>query len=131
MNYIIVESTPFVASLERAKKISREIYNISRPLVIQEEYENDSNAFLVIEHPAKGSGAMLVDPNYMIKVHEKATLEKLVALFPELTPEEKMTLSSYALTQEAFPFVAILPQNTEMRDFKYMKAGGWFDGIDV
>ena len=129
--YIIVLPEGTLTSEKRAKSITRELYNITTPLAIQEPYQKDGSVFGVIVHPDGVQHALQVDTEYIIPVHEQATLEKLVSLFPELSDSERFNLQSYVLNTDAFPFAAIIPSTTTVRDYDYMKAAGWFTDEDV
>jgi len=72
-----------------------------------------------------------VDTDYLIHVHEAATLEKLVACFPELSNEERYSLSAYVQTNNKFPFGHIVPSTTTIRDQQYMIDNGWFPEEDI
>ena len=124
--YIIVLPTATQTSEARAKQITRELYNISRPVLIQAEGEAASTVFGIVTHPDGIQNALQVDTDYLIHVHPAATLEKLVACFPELTNEERYALSSYVQTNSKFPFGHIIPSTTTIRDQQYMVDNGWF-----
>ena len=124
--YIIVLPEGTLTSEKRAKSITRELYNITTPLAVQEPYQKDGTVFGVIVHPDGVQFALQVDTEYVIPVHEQATLEKLVSLFPELTADERFALQSYALNSDQFPFAAIIPSTTTVRDQQYMIDNGWF-----
>ena len=128
--YIIVLPEGTLTSEKRAKSITRELYNITTPLAVQEPYQKDGTVFGVIVHPDGVQHALQVDTEYIIPVHEQATLEKLVSLFPELTADERFDLASYALNTDAFPFAAIIPSTTTVRDHDYMVQNGWFPTED-
>jgi hypothetical protein len=129
--YIIVLPEGTLTSEKRARSITRELYNITTPLAIQEPYQKDGTVFGVISHPDGVQHALQVDTSYIIPVHEQATLEKLVSLFPELSDTERFNLQSYVLNTDAFPFAAIIPSTTTVRDYDYMKAAGWFTDEDI
>ena len=129
--YIIVLAEGTLTSEKRAKSITRELYNITTPLAVQEPYQKDGTVFGVIVHPDGVQHALQVDTTYVIPVHEQATLEKLVSLFPELTADERFDLASYALNTDEFPFSAIIPSTTTVRDHQYMVDNGWFTDDDV
>jgi len=129
--YIIVLPEGTLTSEKRAKSITRELYNITTPLAVQEPYQKDGTVFGVIVHPDGVQHALQVDTEYVIPVHEQATLEKLVSLFPELTADERFNLASYALNTDAFPFSAIIPSTTTVRDQDYMVQNGWFENDDI
>ncbi len=129
--YIIVLAEGTLTSEKRAKSITRELYNITTPLAVQEPYQKDGTVFGVIVHPDGVQHALQVDTEYVIPVHEQATLEKLVSLFPELTADERFDLASYALNTDAFPFAAIIPSTTTVRDHQYMIDNGWFESDEI
>ena len=131
MQYIIVLPEGTLTSEKRAKSITRELYNITTPLAVQEPYQKDGTVFGVIVHPDGVQHALQVDTEYIIPVHEQATLEKLVSLFPELTADERFDLASYALNTDAFPFAAIIPSTTTVRDQQYMIDNGWFESDEI
>ena len=66
--YIIVLPTPTQTSEARAKQITRELYNISRPVLIQAEWEVDSAVFGIVVHPDGVQNALQVDTEYLINV---------------------------------------------------------------
>ena len=124
--YIIVLPEGTLTSEHRAKAITRELYNITAPLVTQEPYQKDGTVFGVIEHPDGIQFALQVDTEYNIPVSPMATLEKLITLMLELSEVEIRQLSSYVLNAQSFPFGAIVPSTTTVRDQAYMIEHGWF-----
>ena len=128
--YIIVLPAGVLTSKTRAEAITRELYNITVPLAIQQEYQKDGKVFGVVVHPDGVQHALQVDPAYIIPVHPQANLEKLVAMFPDLTDTERVTLQGYIHTSDAFPFGAIVPSTTTLRDHDYMVEQGWFPSED-
>lgn len=131
MQYIIVLPTPTQTSERRAYQITRELYNISRPVLIQAEGEAASTVFSIVVHPDGIQNALQVDTDYLIHVHPAAILERLVACFPELTSEERFSLSAYVQTNNSFPFGHIIPSTTTVRDQQYMIDNGWFPEEDI
>lgn len=130
MSYIIVLPVGVLSSEVRAKAITRELYNITVPLAVQQDYQAAATVFGVVKHPDGVQHALQVDPAYIIPVHPQANLEKLVSMFPDLTDTERVTLQGYIHTQNSFPFGAIVPSNTTLRDHDYMVANGWFPNED-
>ena len=128
--YIIVLPTPTQTSERRACQITRELYNISRPVLIQAEGEAASTVFGIVVHPDGVQNALQVDTDYLIHVHPAAILERLVACFPELSNEERYSLSAYVQTNNSFPFGHIVPSDTTIRDQQYMEDNGWFPAQD-
>jgi hypothetical protein len=124
--YIIVLPTDTQTSEARAKQITRELYNISRPVLIQADWEIDSAVFGIVVHPDGVQNALQVDTDYLIHVSPAATLERLVACFPELSNDERYSLSSYVQVNSQFFFGAIIPSTTTIRSQEYMEENGWF-----
>ena len=129
--YIIVLPEGTLTSEKRAKSITRELYNITTPLAVQQPYQKDGTVFGVIVHPDGVQHALQVDTEYTIPVHEQATLEKLVSLFPELTADERFALQSYVLNSSSFPFAAIIPSTVTVRNQDYMIDNGWFPDTEL
>jgi len=129
--YIIVLPEGTLTSEKRANSITRELYNITTPLAVQEPYQKDGTVFGVIVHPDGVQHALQVDTEYTIPVHEQATLEKLVSLFPELSDSERFNLQSYVLNTHEFEFGQIIPSTTTVRDQDYMVQNGWFEIDDI
>lgn len=126
MQWILVNDEGLLTSTQRAQIISRELYNITRPVWMQEEWEADMNLFQYITHPDNPNlAALIVDTMHIIQVHPSCTLEKLIAVFPELTIEERFALSGVIHQTNAFPFGLILPNTVTVRDQAYMVANGW------
>jgi len=124
--YIIVLPEGTLTSEKRARHITRNLYNISRPVIIQSEEEKEYSVFNVVLHPDGVQAALQVDTNFEIHVHEAANLEKLTSAFPELTEQERYSLTAYIQTNDKFPFGHIVPSTTTIRDQQYMIDNGWF-----
>ena len=124
--YIIVLPVGLLSSEARAKAITRELYNITVPVAVQADYQKDGTVFGVVVHPDGVQHALQVDTDYVIPVHEQANLEKLVAMFPDLTDHERVTLQGYIHTNDWFPFGHIVPSTTTVRTQEEMQALGWF-----
>lgn len=129
--YIIVLPEGVLTSKERAEAITRELYCITTPRAVQEPYQHDGKVFGLVAHPDGIQYAMQVDTDYIIPVHPLATLERLVALFPELTHEERSNLQAYIFANHAFPFGNIVPSTVTVRTFEEMEALGWFPSDEV
>jgi len=126
MSYIIVLPVGVLSSEVRAKAITRELYNITVPLAVQQDYQSGATVFGVVAHPDGVQHALQVDTDYVIPVHEQANLEKLVSMFPDLTDQERVTLQCYIHTNDKFPFGHIVPSTTTVRTHEEMQALGWF-----
>ena len=127
MEYILIEPEGQLNSVQRARIITRELYNLGRPVFLQHQYEADYTYFGVITHPDEETRAALsVDTSDVIPIHESCNLERLVAMFPELTAEERYTLSSTIHQVDSIAFGLILPESVTVRDEAYMVANGWW-----
>jgi len=124
--WILIQALPWISAKERAQRISRELFNVTLPERFQTPEYADCNVFGVIEHPDGEQVALQIDTEHVIPVHPQATLEKLVTLFPEVPEAERMQLHSYVLHASAFPFGAIIPSTSTVRDMQYMQDNGWF-----
>jgi len=124
-NYVLILAEGFMTSEQRARAISRELYNLQRPLLLQTPEEAHNNFARVVLHPQTNDAALLVNPDEIIYVHEQATLERLTALFPELTEEIRFALTSMAWQLRSFTFKSILPPTATIRDEQYMIDNGW------
>ena len=126
--WILVNAEGLLTSIERAKIISRELYNITRPAFLQDESEAESILFSYITHPTrKGDAALLVDTKHVIQVHPSCSLERLIAVFPELTIDERFALSGVIHQTNSFAFGMILPNTVTVRDEAYMVSEGWIE----
>jgi hypothetical protein len=130
MSYIIVLPQGNLSSYERAEAITRELYCITVPNDIQEDYQKEGIVFNLVKHPDNVQTALHIDLDFVIPVNSFANLSKLVSLFPELTEEEKTDLQSYILSSEKFVFANIIPSTTTVRDYQYMVDNGWFEELD-
>lgn len=131
-SWILVNQEGLLNSIDRAKIISRELYNISRPVFIQRDEERDNMLFPIITHPDDATlAALVVDSEWIIRPHPSCTLEKLIAVFPELTIDERFALSSVIHQLGAFPFGLILPDTVTLRDYDYMVLNGWIQPWDI
>lgn len=128
MEYILIEPEGQLNSVQRAQIITRELYNIGRPVFLQNANEADLQMFAVITHPDDATrAALLVDTQLVLPIHPNCTLERLVAMFPELTSDERFTLSSTIHQVDAIQFGLILPDSVTVRDAQYMADNGWFN----
>lgn len=126
MQYIIVNPTGVITSAERAAAISRELYCVSTPRVIQTPEQAERRTFDIVTHPDGLQHALVVDTLRVIRVHHLATLERLVALLSDIDEAERMNLQAFIFSREAFEFGEIIPTTTAVRSFDEMLTLGWF-----
>ena len=127
MNYIIVNPEAGLTSLERAQRISEELFNISRPPHVKDPEDVTKYVFGWMKHPDQDLYALQVILEYTIYVHPENNLDELIALFPEVPQQEKDQLTAYINSaQDYFEFQNIIPSTANVRDYAYMDAEGWF-----
>jgi len=131
MEWILINPEGMLSSIDRARIITRELYNISRPVFLQQDSEKDYNLFPILTHPNDATQAALhVDTQHVIEVHDSCTLEKLTAVFPELTQDERFALSSAIHQLPQITFGSMLPSSVTVRDLQYMIDNGWITEDD-
>lgn len=131
IQYIIVNPQGGLTSAQRAKAISREIYCITSPRAVQEQYQHDRLAFNVITHPGQDVTCLEIDTAYNIPVHPLASLERLVPLFPEITEAERLNLTAFIYSRGSFTFSEIIPSGVIVRTRQEMESLGWFASDDL
>lgn len=114
MTYMYIGAIDGYTPTERTKAISRELFNISRPLSLKSENDKTEYLFDWKEHPTAPYCALVVDKEYIVKVHPSNNLDALVALFPELTDTEKNNLAGYIQMSSSFPFKNIMPSTSNV-----------------
>ena len=126
MEWILVKPVGLINSEDRAKVIARELYNIMRPVHVQSLDEASNTLCSILQHATdKTQYALRVDTDYMIAVHPECNLEKLVAMFPEISASQRYNLSSAIHQLDEIPLHSILPNTITVRDYQYMVDNGW------
>ncbi len=113
---------------ERAQAISRELWHICRP---PSAWDKDESGYLFgwLTHPITGAAVLIAYLNYIIKVHPQKDLAALVALFPELSTQEKAQLAGYIAQSQQFPFAHIVPSNAVSFTNEQLEIDGWFEPL--
>lgn len=131
--YIKVLPQAGLTSYERAEAISYELWAISRPPAVRNPEDVTAYMFGWVKHTTKDSTyadtvnvALEVDTAYIIKVHPENNLTNLIALFPELSQQERDGLAWFISNSQSFPFRAIVPQGVILFTREQMKSAGWF-----
>lgn len=126
MEWILVKAVGLINSKNRAHIIARELYNVMRPVHVQTPDEAGNTLCSVLQHPTnRDNYALRVDTAYMIAVHPECNLEKLVAMFPEISASQRYNLSSAIHQLDEIPLSSILPNTVTVRDYQYMVDNGW------
>ena len=136
-NYIKVLPQGGLTSEQRAEAISYELWAISRPPAIRNP--NDVTTYLSgwVKHPTQDSTyteivntALDVELDYNIIVHPENNLTNLIALFPELSQQEKDGLAAFIESQQSFEFRYIVPGGVTVYTKQQMEENGWFPKIE-
>ncbi len=138
MEYIKVLPQAGLTSEQRAEAISYELWAISRPPQVRKPEDVTLYLFSWIKHPTQDPAyvevvdtALNIITDYIIQVHPENNLTNLVALFPELSQQEKDTLVAYIESQQSFPFTNIIPQDVKVFTQAEMEASGWFPDLSI
>ena len=135
MQYIKIVPQLGMTSAQRAEAISYELWAISMPPAVRDPNNVSLYLFGWMSRPDGGDPAylpeivdtaLLVDPDYTIVVNPENNLTALIALFPELSQEEKDALAAYIESQQSFPFKNIVPSTVTLFTKEEMEASGWF-----
>jgi hypothetical protein len=124
--YLPVTERINLTSEERAKGISRELYNLKFPKVLHEPGRTTTMLLATIQHPETGEWACVGDTDLSIVVHPQRDLNALVALFPQLTTEERSAMTYYIATSEVVLFQYLMPSDSEVLTQEQAEAAGWF-----
>ena len=126
MEWILVKPVGVINSEDRAHIIARELYNIMRPVHVQSPDEAGNTLCSILQHATDSNNyALRADTDYMIAVHPECNLEKLVAMFPEISASQRYNLSSAIHQLDEIPLHSILPNTVTVRDYQYMVDNGW------
>ena len=124
--YLPVTERINLTSEERAKGISRELYNLKFPKVLHEPGRTTTMLLATIQHPDTGQWACVGDTDLSIVVHPQRDLNALVPLFPQLTTEERSAMTYYIATSEVVLFQYLMPSDSEVLSQEQAEAAGWF-----
>ena len=124
--YLPVTERINLTSEQRAKGISRELYNLKFPKVLHEPDRTTTMLLATIQHPDTGQWACVGDTDLSIVVHPQRDLNALVALFPQLTTDERSAMTYYIATSEVVLFQYLMPSDSEVLSQEQAEAAGWF-----
>jgi len=132
MQFIKVTQQGKLTSEQRAKQISADLWEITRPS--EERNPDDVTAFMFgwVKHPTKDPNnidnvdtALQIDPDFQIKVHPKNKLNALSELIKQFPPQERQQIIALIKSQKSLPFKMIIPNGTKQFTREEMKASGW------
>ena len=124
--YLPVTERINLTSEQRAKGISRELYNLKLPKHLHEPGRTTTMLLATIQHPETGQWACVGDSELSIQVHPERDVTALVALFPQLTTEERSAMTYYITTSEVVMFQYLMPSDSEVLTQEEAEAAGWF-----
>ena len=124
--YLPVTARLNLTSEQRAKGISKELYNLKLPKHLHEPGRTTTMLLACIEHPDTGQWACVGDTELAINVHPERDLYALVALFPQLTDEERSAMTYYIATSDVVLFQYLMPSDAEILTQEQAEAAGWF-----
>lgn len=128
--YIIVLPEGIRNSKERAQAITRELYCITAPEHLQEEYQGDGTVFGIVEHPDGIQTALQVSEDFKIYVHSEYDTSGYVSLFQDLTEDQAIDLHQAIYGKEFVLFSDIIPATETVMTQEQMEALGWFPDLD-
>ena len=115
-----------LTSEERGRAISRELFNLTLPRHLQVE----GAASFLLEVRQNDSDpdewALVGDHDHEILVHPERDVTALVALFPQLSEEERSQLTYYITTSTSVTFGNLLPSDVTQLTQSEAEALGWF-----
>ena len=124
--YLPVTARLNLTSEERAKGISRELYNLKLPKHLHEPGRTTTMLLATIQHPTTGEWACVGDTDLSIVVHPQRDVTALVSLFPQLTTEERSAMTYYIATAPVVLFQYLMPSDSEILTQEEAQAAGWF-----
>ena len=128
MHYIIVSEITGMTALERAQKWSRELYNITIPDALQEDYQKDGHVIGTITHP-DGRVALNYVTNHEIWVHPQVDLVEFFSLFPDITEAEVEALDYTIKNVDKIELGQIIPSSETLMTQEMMQEDGWFPEV--
>lgn len=124
--YLPVTERINLTSEQRAKGISRELYNLKLPKHLHEPGRTTTMLLATIQHPETGQWACVGDSELAITVHPERDVTALVALFPQLTTDERSAMTYYITTSDVVMFQYLMPSDSEVLTQEEAEAAGWF-----
>jgi hypothetical protein len=104
--------TQGMTAAERAEAISAELFAISRPPQVRAAKDVSRYLFGWVKHPTDDVAVLQAQTDYVIRVHPDNNISGLVALFPDLSEQERDGLTAFIQSSQFFEFGQILPSNS-------------------
>lgn len=123
--YLPVEPRINLSSEQRALGISRELYNLKVPKALQADDRATTLMLACIKHPVTEQWACVGDTDLSIEVHPLKDVTALVALFPQLSTDERAAMTYYISTSSVVHFSYLMPSDAEVLTEAEAEAAGW------
>jgi len=123
--YLPVQARMNLTSRQRAEGISTELYHLELPKHLHQPGRTTTKMLQVIEHPTTGQFACVAFSDMAIKVHPQRDVTALVALFPQLTAEERASMTYYIATSPVVLMQYLMPSDAEQLTEEEAQAAGW------
>lgn len=127
--YLPVQARMGLTSKQRAQGISTELYNLELPKHLQDPGRTTTKMLEVIEHPKTGQFACVTFSDMAIKVHPERDVTALVALFPQLTADERASMTYYIATSPVVLMQYLMPSDAEQLTEEEAQEAGWFESM--
>ena len=124
--YLPVTPRLNLTSQQRAQGISQELYNLKLPKALHGENHVTTQLLGLIQHPETEQWACVGNTELAIKVHPQRDITALVSLFPQLTTEERASMTYYIATNETVLFQYLMPSDAEILTEQEAQQQGWF-----
>lgn len=128
--YLPVQPRIGLSSLERAQGISVELYNLKQPKHLQDPEQVTTQMLPVVQHPVLLQWACIADTQLQITVHPERDVTALVALFPQLSTDERAQMTYYISTSPVVIFSYLMPSDAEILTEAEAEAAGWINTLE-
>ena len=128
--YLPVQPRINLTSHQRAVGISVELYNLKQPKHLQEPGQVTTQLLPVVQHPTTGQSACIADDGLTIEVHPERDVTALVSLFPQLSTDERATMTYYISTSPVVVFSYLMPSDSEVLTEAEAEAAGWINNVE-
>ena len=116
-----------LTSQERGEAISRELYNLTLPKHLHSPGQTSTMLLEIIENASNpGEWALVGDHEHVITINIERDVTALVALFPQLSEEERSQLTYYIASNDSVAFGNLLPSDATVLTHEQAEALGWF-----
>ena len=125
--YLPVEPITGYTSDERAVALDAEIWNLYRPVSIQNQKDSTNQLFPTLVHPTTEQVAIIGETTEQVYISPEVNLTNLIALLPEVPQVEKDALIAYIDANKGgyVPFENLIPSTSTQLTEAEAVAQGW------